>query len=78
MRILSVRAPEKIDFTKPHEWENGRFRIASNLVDQPQELQVNSFIYCIGSEADDILDSITAEQKHVYDTETGLKILFQT
>ena len=70
--------PEKFDFTRPQEWEKWiqrfeRFRIASGLVDQPQKSQVNSLIYCMGSEADDILDSLnlSAEQKQVYDTVTG-------
>ena len=70
--------PEKFDFTKPQECEKRiqrfeRFRMASGIVDQPQESQENSLIYCMGSEADDVLDSLnlTAEQKQVYDTVTG-------
>ena len=49
-----------------------RFRSASGLSDKPPEIQINSLIYCIGSEADDILDSpsLTVDQKKEYGTVT--------
>ena len=35
-----------------------RFRSASGLSEKDEEIQINSLIYCMGSEADDILDSL--------------------
>ncbi len=57
---FSIRPPEPFDFSKPQEWaiwirRFERFRLASNLHENSDENQVNTFIYCMGDEADDIL-----------------------
>ena len=45
-----------------------RFRSASGLAEKDQSIQINSLIYCMGNEADDILDSLTLtnDEKKVY------------
>ncbi|XP_064622558.1 uncharacterized protein LOC135484804 [Lineus longissimus] len=58
-----VQPPEKFNF-KPDDWPKwkrrfNRFREASGLSTKSQENQVNTLIYCMGDEADDILNSIT-------------------
>lgn len=57
---FSIRPPEPFDFSKPQDWAKWirrfeRFRLASNLQENSDENQVNTFIYCMGDEADDIL-----------------------
>ncbi len=57
---FSIRPPEPFDLSKPQEWAKWiqmfeRFRSASNLNENSDENQVNTFIYCMGDEADDIL-----------------------
>ncbi|KAK0135672.1 hypothetical protein N1851_028470 [Merluccius polli] len=57
---FSIQPPEPFDFSKPHEWTKWirrfeRFRQASNLTTSLDENQVNTLMYCMGDEADDIL-----------------------
>lgn len=57
---FSIQPPEPFDFSKPHEWTRWvrrfeRFRQASNLSASSEENQVNTLIYCMGDEADDVL-----------------------
>ncbi|XP_014877529.1 uncharacterized protein LOC106939594 [Poecilia latipinna] len=57
---FSIQPPESFDFTKPQEWAKWirrfeRFRLASNLNSSSEENQVNTLIYCMGDEADDVL-----------------------
>ena len=73
MATFQFAHPENFDFTKPQMWEKWfqpfeRIRLASGLSVKPPEIQVNSLIYCMGSEADDILDSLslTTDQKKEY------------
>ena len=70
MATFQFTHPETFDFTKPQMWEKWfqrfeKFRSASELPDKPPEIQVDSLIYCMESEADDILDSLslTIDQK---------------
>lgn len=60
---FSIRPPEPFDFTKPHEWEKWiqrfeRFRQASNLHTTTEENKVNTLVYCMGDEADDVLKGL--------------------
>ncbi len=53
--------PGKFDFSDMNEWPKWmqrfeRYRIASGLDKQSQEYQVNTFMYTIGDEAEDILN----------------------
>ena len=55
-----VSQPEPFNFANPEEWPKWlrrfeRFRQASGLAEKSEEAQVNTLIYCMGDEADDIL-----------------------
>ncbi|XP_042070448.1 uncharacterized protein LOC121812411 [Haplochromis burtoni] len=57
---FTIQPPELFDFSKPQHWEKWirrfeRFRLASNLHLSSEANQVNTLIYCMGDEADDIL-----------------------
>lgn len=57
---FNIQPPEPFDFGKPLEWTKWirrfeRFRQASNLTTDSEESQVNTLIYCMGDEADDVL-----------------------
>lgn len=57
---FNIQPPEPFDFGKPLEWTKWirrfeRFRQASNLTTNSEESQVNTLIYCMGDEADDVL-----------------------
>ena len=57
-----VTAPQPFNFTKPEEWEKWlrrfeRFRGASGLSAKEDEAQVNTLIYTMGAEADNIFHS---------------------
>ena len=67
--------PKRFNFDQPKEWPRWirrfeHFRQALGLRDKSQESQVNTLIYAMGDEADDILGSLdmTDAQKLVYDT----------
>ena len=70
-----VSPPEQFSFSRPYEWPKWirrfeRFRSASGLSGKGSEVQVNTLIYSMGDEADDILRSfgLTEEEKKNYDT----------
>lgn len=57
---FTIQPPEPFHFGKPLEWTKWirrfeRFRQASNLTTNSEESQVNTLIYCMGDEADDVL-----------------------
>ena len=57
-----VSPPERFKFTQPREWSKWirrfkRFRTATELATKDDEVQVNTLIYSMGDEADDILRS---------------------
>ncbi len=62
MAAFQISPPSSFDFTKPEEWPRwvrrfDRFRISSGLDEQPAENQVNTLIYTMGDQADDILST---------------------
>lgn len=62
MATFKVSNPEQFDFSKPEGWQKyiqrfERFRRASGLIDKDGTIQVNTLIYCMGSEADEIFSS---------------------
>ncbi|ROI15591.1 hypothetical protein DPX16_2538 [Anabarilius grahami] len=70
---FSINPPESFDFSKPQDWEKWirrfeSFRVASDLDKSSDANQVNTLIYCMGDEADDVLKglTLTAEQKLIY------------
>ena len=57
-----VQPPEQFNFSRPGEWPKWarrfeRFRKASGLTEKDEEAQVNTPMYSMGDEADDILRS---------------------
>ena len=73
--MYHVTAPELFTFSRPEEWIKWstcfeRFRQASGLKDKDDEAQVNTLIYSMGDEADDILQSfgLSEEGSKKYDT----------
>ena len=74
MATFQVTPPERFSF-KPEEWSKWirrfeRFRLASELNKKDEESQVNTLIYSMGDEADDILQSfvMSADDKKKYNT----------
>lgn len=70
---FTIKPPEPFDFAKPHEWEKWirrfeRFRLASNLNSSSEANQVNTLVYCMGDDADDVLRGLdlTEEQRQQY------------
>jgi hypothetical protein len=62
MATFKVSNPKQFDFSKPEGWQKyiqrfERFRGASGLIDKDGTIQVNTLIYCMGSEADEIFSS---------------------
>ena len=70
-----VSPPENFNFTNPQEWPKWirrfeRFRTATELSAKDEEVQVNTLIYSMGDDADDILRSfgLSDEDKKKYNT----------
>lgn len=70
---FTIQPPEPFDFSKPLQWEKWirrfeRFRLASNLHLSSEANQVNTLIYCMGDEADDILrgQALSDAERHQY------------
>ncbi|KAM7284258.1 uncharacterized protein ISCGN_001355 [Ixodes scapularis] len=68
-----VALPEKLDFRRPEDWKRWftrweRYRVISGLKKQDNETQVNTLVYAVGLEAEDILTSLklTDAEKQVY------------
>ena len=62
-----ISTPERFNFTQPEEWPKWirrfeRFREASGLSAKSEKSQVNTLIYTMGDEADDILSSFGLEE----------------
>ena len=75
MASYQIAPPEKFDFSQPEQWPKWsrrfeRFRQASGLTAKDEESQVNTLVYAMGDQADDILCSmrLSDEDKKVYDT----------
>lgn len=81
---FNIQPPEPFDFAKPQEWEKWirrfeRFRLASNLNASSEDNQVNTLIYCMGDEADDILRGLNltdAQRRTYHDVRGGLQGFF--
>ena len=62
MTSFRVEVPEKFDFSRQEDWPRWsrrfeRFRQASGLANEDEVSQVNTLIYTMGDQADDILNS---------------------
>ena len=81
---FTIQPPEPFDFTKPQEWERwirrfDRFRLASNLNATSEENQVNTLVYCMGDEAEEVLRGLmlTADERNKYtDVKAGFDTFF--
>ena len=75
MATYQIPPPEKFDFSHPEEWPKWirwfeRFRQASGLHGKGEESQVNTLVYTMGDQADDILVSfgLSADDQKKYST----------
>ena len=62
MASYRISAIEKFDFAKPEEWPRWirrfeRFRQASDLVSNSEEIQISTLVYSMGDKAEDLLQS---------------------
>ena len=62
MAGIHFQPPEKFDFKQPDEWPRWlkrfeQFRVASGLSAESQMRQVNTLLYCLGEEGEDLLHS---------------------
>ena len=74
MASFQVQPPESFDFKKPEGWEKwirrfDRFLQISGLMAKLDQEQIDTLIYCMGDEAEDLLNSLklTDEQKKKYE-----------
>ena len=63
MAAFQIFPPESFNFAQPDEWLQWircfeRFQEALGLKSKEQTSQVNTLVYCMGDEADDILSSL--------------------
>ena len=68
MATYQVTAPEPFNFSRPSEWTKWvrrfeRFRVASGMDKNSEATQVNSLIYSMGDQADDILRSFNLSEE---------------
>ena len=70
MAGIHFQPPEKFDFKQPDEWPRWQkrfeqFRIASGLSEESDKRQVNTLLYCLGEEGEDLLRStnITEDER---------------
>ena len=70
---IHLQPPESFNFQTPDEWPRWRkrfeqFRIALGLGSKSEDQQVNTLLYCLGEESDDVLTStgITDEERKSY------------
>ena len=62
MASLQLKPPEPFDFKKPDEWPRWskrfeQFWVASGLSSESDTRQVCTLLYCLGTEAEDVLRS---------------------
>ncbi|XP_037521850.1 uncharacterized protein K02A2.6-like [Rhipicephalus sanguineus] len=70
---LAVELPTKLDFRKPEDWTRWhrrweRYRLISGLTGQDETTQINTLLYAMGEEAEDVLTALklTDEQTSSY------------
>ena len=78
MAGIQFQPPEKFNFKQPDKWPRWRkcfeqFCVASGLSTESSARQVNTLLYCLGEEAEDLLRStnITEDERKVYLTVLG-------
>ena len=75
MATFNVAPPENFDFMNPVEFDKWltrfeRFKLASGLNEKSEETQVNTLVYCMGKQADDVFQSfsLSVDQMKNYNT----------
>ena len=75
MANVQLQAPKSFDFKNPDSWPSWKkrfeqFRVASGLSETEEARQISMLLYCIGPEAESVLDStnITTSQRKKYDS----------
>ena len=70
---IQFQTPEKFNFRQPDEWPHWckhfkQFHITSGLSTESQAHQVNTLLFCLGEEAEDLLRStnITDDKRKEY------------
>lgn len=76
--MAKISPPEAFQFDKPGQWPEwkrrfSRYRLATKLTKDDGEVQVSTLIYCMGKEAEHILDSfeLSADEQKNYNTVLG-------
>lgn len=71
---FTINPPDPFDFSRPEELEKWirwfkRFTLVSNLNSSFDINQVNTLVYCMGDEADDVLRglNLTNQQRQQYE-----------
>ena len=72
---LNLRPPDPFNFRNPDDWPRWKrrfeqYRVAAGLTSDSGAKQVNTLLYCLGEEAEAVLDSTNASaaDKTSYDT----------
>ena len=78
MAQLHLRPPDPFNFRNPDDWPRWKrrfeqYRVAAGLTADSAAKQINTLLYCLGEEAEAVLDSTnaSADEKKVYDTVIG-------
>ncbi|XP_064468028.1 uncharacterized protein LOC135378816 [Ornithodoros turicata] len=69
---FAVELPDKFDFRHPEAWKRWfvrweRYRVISGLHKQDADTQINTFLYAMGSEAEDVLISMRLTDEEAKD-----------
>lgn len=74
-RMAKLSPPDSFNFSSPNQWDEWKqrflyYRTATKLHKDDEEIQVASFIYTLGKEADNLLKSfnLSADDKKKFDT----------
>ena len=75
--MLKINSPENFEFTKPQLWPEWkqrftRYRIATKLKKEDNEIQISMLIYSMGKQAEHVYKSFTLEEEGKEDYETIL------
>ena len=74
VRVMNLQPPTPFSFAKSEEWPKWKrrfeqYRQASGLVEKGEQRQVNTLLYCLGPDAEEVLDttSISEDDKKKYE-----------
>ena len=70
---VSLKPPGKFDFRYPDEWLKWkccftRYFTATGLEDESEARKTSNLLYCMEEEGDEVLSSITDDDRRVYTT----------